>query len=342
MVAMHCESTTDSPECGNRRRLAALQSWCVATAVLLIAAYSAGAFGQSATSSTKALRLESCYVMLLHEANVAAQEAGELLTVNVREGAAVMKGDIIATIDDSQPQLAKESAMLAQAVAAERAGSDVDERFAQESFQYASADYRKSQLANQRESNTVTEIDLLRLRLAQKKAELQIEQAQRDRSVAAKEAAQKGTEVKLAENQIRLRQIRSPLEGVVISVGPHPGEWVKAGDPVAHVVSMNRLRVKGHVDHREFDQFEIAGRDVTVEATLARGRRAEFSGRIVHVNPIIETLGYEVVAEVDNRQHNGHWLLLPGARVVMTVHLDRPADTVANKQTARTSGEPAP
>ena len=341
MFSVHCAKSINRSARSDKAPFARAQLLLITTAVLLLSIYG-GVSGQTAPSPSNVLRLDACYVLLIHQANVAAQEAGELLTVKVREGDAVKRGDIIATIDDSQPQLAKESAMLAQQVAAERAGSDVDERFANESFLYASADYRKSQLANERESNTVTQIDLLRLRLAQKKAELQIEQAQRDRSVAAKEAAQKGTEVKIAENQIRLRQIRAPLDGVVISVAPHPGEWVKPGDPVAHVVRMDQLRVKGHVDPSQFDQSEIAGREVTVEATLARGRRIEFSGRIVHVNPIVEALGYEIVAEVDNRKQNGHWLLLPGSRVAMTVHLDRLPSVESRDQEAQASSQSNP
>lgn len=294
-------------------------------AALLTCSKTSRVRGQDGSPPVNVLRLEQCYVSLIDEENVPAHEAGQLVKILVREGDMIGAGDLIALVDDRQPQIAKQSAMLAQDVAAERADSPVDEQFARESYNYATADLKKSQLANAQERNTVTEIDLLRLKLAQRKAELQIDQAQRDRRVAAKEAAQKGTEVEAANHQIEIRQIGSKLAGMVVEVFPHAGEWVKPGDPVARVVNLDRLRVKGNVDPSQYDPAEVDGREVTVEATLARGRRVEFAGRIVFVSPIIDQLGFGVTAEVENRKQNGRWVLLPGSLVAMTVHLDRGA-----------------
>ena len=55
---------------------------------------------------------------------------------------------------------------------------------------------------------------------------------------------------------------------------------------------------------------ELADGQVTVSVARQRGRTAQFTGKVVFVNPIIEANGnYRVWAEVDNRQENGHWLL---------------------------------
>ena len=81
------------------------------------------------------------------------------------------------------------------------------------------------------------------------------------------------------------------------------GEWVQPGDPVIHVMRLDRLRVEGFVPAADYAAGEIDGRNVTITVVLAHGRREQFQGKVVFVNPEVDANGeFRVWAEVFNRQ----------------------------------------
>jgi multidrug efflux pump subunit AcrA (membrane-fusion protein) len=163
--------------------------------------------------------------------------------------------------------------------------------------------------------------------LNERKSELQIEQAELERRMATLAAASKGVELEAAENAIERRLIKSPLDGVVVQIFPHQGEWMQPGDPLARVVRADKLRVEGYVDSSRFGPEEVRDRPVTVEVKLADDRKETFAGRIVFTSPLVESGGdYRVFAEVENRQApgSGQWLLRAGQTARMTIHSSQP------------------
>ncbi len=269
--------------------------------------------------------LERCLVSLVEEAQVPAREAGVLVELQVREGDVVNRGDLIARIDDSQPDFDRRKAVAEHAQAQAKAESDVDVRYAVAAEQVAKAEYDKANESNKRVPGSVTRVELDRLQLTWKRGELQIEQAEVERKLAVMAVQSQEVDIAAAENAIDRRKILSPLGGVVVRVFPHLGEWLQPGDPLARVVRTDRLRVEGFVDASRFDPDKVRDRPVTVKVTLADERVEMFTGRVVFTSPIVESGGeYLVWAEVENRQlEDGHpeeWMLRPGQTVQMTIH----------------------
>jgi len=269
--------------------------------------------------------LERCIVSLVEEAEVPAREAGVLLELQIREGDVVSRGDLIARIDDSQPDFDRRKAVAEHAKAQAKAESDVDVRYAVAAEQVAKAEYDKANESNNRVPGSVTRVELDRLQLTWKRGELQIEQAQVERKLATMAVQSQEVDIAAAEDAINRRKILAPLDGVVVRVYPHLGEWMQPGDPLARVVRADRLRVEGFVDAARFDPDKVRDRPVTVEVTLADERVETFKGRIVFTSPIVESGGeYLVWAEVENRQleagHPEEWMLRPGQTVQMTIH----------------------
>jgi multidrug efflux pump subunit AcrA (membrane-fusion protein) len=267
--------------------------------------------------------LERCLVSLIEEAKVPAREGGVLVELRVREGDVVEKGVLIAKIDDSQPQMERRKAQAEHEQAVAKAQSDVDVRYSIAAELVAEAEHKKALESHAKVPGSVTEVERDRLMLSEKKGELQIEQAQLERRLAALAAQSKEVEVLAAENAIDRRLIKSPLDGVVVQLFPHEGEWMQPGDPLARVVRADKLRVEGYVDAARLNPEEVSGRLVTVEVTLACGRRESFKGKIVFTSPLVESGGdYRVFAEVENRQDPGSqlWLLRPGQTATMTIH----------------------
>jgi macrolide-specific efflux system membrane fusion protein len=283
------------------------------------------AFAEPPASSEPVL--ERCLVSLVEEAKVPAREPGVLVELKVREGATIRRGDVIAKIDDDQPQMEKRKAKAEHDQAVAKAESDVDVRYSVAAEQVAEAEHKKALESHAKVPGSVTEVERARLMLNERKSELQIEQAELERRMAALAAASKGVELEAAENAIERRLIKSPLDGVVVQIFPHQGEWMQPGDPLARVVRADKLRVEGYVDSSRFGPEEVRDRPVTVEVKLADDRKETFAGRIVFTSPLVESGGdYRVFAEVENRQApgSGQWLLRAGQTARMTIHSSQP------------------
>jgi hypothetical protein len=263
--------------------------------------------------------LERCLVSLEEEAKVPAREAGVLVQLTVREGATVSKGDVIAKIDDNQPQMERRKAKAEHDQSLAKAESDVDVRYAQKAQAVAQKASEKAEQSHKSVPGSVTDVERDRLRLEWEKSGLQIEQAALERRLNDLTAAAKGVEVEASENGIERRLIKAPLDGIVVQVFPHQGEWMQPGDPLARVVRTDKLRVEGFVDASKWGPDKVRNRPVTVTVMLDNGPQ-EFAGRITFVSPLVESGDFRVFAEVENRQVEGEWLLQAGQTVAMTIH----------------------
>jgi multidrug efflux pump subunit AcrA (membrane-fusion protein) len=282
--------------------------------------------------------LLNCLVSPDEEAKVPAREAGVLVELLVREGDGVRRGQVIARIDDSQPQMERRKAQAEHDQAVAKAASDVDVRYSVAAERVAEAEYRKADESNRKVPGSVTEVERDRLRLNEQKGELQIEQSELERKMSSLAAVSKGVEVEAAENAIERRLIKSPLDGLVVQLFPHQGEWMQPGDPLAHVVRTDKLRVEGFVDGQQWNADHVRDRPVTVQVTMAGGKPEAFVGRIVFTSPVVQAGNtFRVVAEVENRKSEAsqRWLLRAGQTAVMTIHSTQdplpPVNKVAEK-----------
>ena len=313
-------------------RLTRLPPLLAAPAGLLALAVAAlpGALAQAPARAPSGAEpvLTRCLVSLLTEAKVPAREAGVLMELSVREGDDVTAGQTIARIDDSQARFDRRKAQAEHDQALAKASSDVDVRFSVASERVAAAEFEKAQQANEKLEGSVPRVELDRLELNERKAELQIEQAELERHMTALGAEVKAVEVEAADKAIERREVKAPIDGTVVQVFPHEGEWMQPGEPLARVVRTDRLRVEGMVDSSRWDPESIRDRPVTVTALFANDRTETFEGRIVFTNPLVDSGGdYKVWAEVENRrvEGSGQWLLRAGQSATMTIHSGRPA-----------------
>ncbi|MCE9548325.1 MAG: HlyD family efflux transporter periplasmic adaptor subunit [Planctomycetia bacterium] len=264
--------------------------------------------------------LTGCFVMLIEEADVPAQDAGVLAELKVHEGADVRAGELLAQLNDRRAEIDKRLAQFEYKGAREKAENDINVRYAKSAADVAEAEYQASIDANQRVPNSVSQSDIRKLKLEHRRAILQIEQSQLDQQVSKSAAEAAGAKVEAADDGLRRRRIESPIDGTVVEIHRHQGEWVQSGEALVHVVRLDRLRVEGFVKASQFAPSQIRGRKVTVVAELAGGRHREFTGRVVFINPLLQSGGdFRVWAEVDNRQEDGQWILQPGQPVTMKV-----------------------
>ena len=59
-------------------------------------------------------------------------------------------------------------------------------------------------------------------------------------------------EVQAAEANLERRRITAPLDAVVVELSRHEGEWAQVGDPVMRLVRIDRLRVEGFLNAKDY------------------------------------------------------------------------------------------
>lgn len=299
------------------------------TAVRLIA-IAAGLTALTAAQAQQPGRavLTSCHVSLIDEANVSAQEAGRVIALEVKEGDYVEKDALVARIDDDLPRSEKLVAEKEEEVARVKAESDVEILVAHKAALLAKSEYDQLMEANAKHPGSKTEADR-RIKIFQyDKAVLQKALAEQEQSIARTTVEARVAQVAQAQNNIDRRQIMAPLSGEVAKLHLHLGEWANPGTPVLRIVSLDRLRVDGWIDPKQYAPSEVANRPVSFETELTRGRKERFSGKVSYVNFEIEPTGLvRVRAEVVNRKEDGQWLLRPGATGDMTIEIGPAATT---------------
>lgn len=289
----------------------------------------------SVSSSGGEAVLRGCIVKLIDQILVSVQEPGLITALEVREGMMVEADALVGRVGDSQARMAKLVAEAELKIAEDKATNDIEVRYAESAAKVAEFEYRAAIQANERAPASISQVKMQELALAYEKAQRQIEQAQHNMEIYKEEAAAQRVKVDAAEDDVKRRQVVSPIAGEVVEVPVHIGEYVKPGDAIFQVIRLDQLAVEGFLSSADYAPSDVVGKPVVVEAVLAHGRRQQFVGKIVFAHPEIDARRqFRIKAEVTNVAENGHYLLRPGQEVDMAVRLNAPAETVGAENLA--------
>jgi HlyD family secretion protein len=137
-----------------------------------------------------------------------------------------------------------------------------------------------------------------------------------DRSVASARLKDAQTAVDQARRRMDLAVIRSPQAGVVYNLPVRAGAYVHAGDLVAEVGRLDRLRVSVYVDEPELGRVKN-GLPVILSWDGRPGR--EWKAVIEQVPTQVTSLGTRQVGEVITVAENPDLDLPPGANVTAQI-----------------------
>lgn len=183
---------------------------------------------------------------------VASEIAGLVAEVPVREGDRVKKGELLARLSERSLEL---SLRAAQAQLEE---AEARQKLAERNYERARELSASGIFSRQQLDDAMFEFRAWQGRIDQLRAEI---------------------------DRIRYEQercsIRAPFDGVVISRHTQVGQWLKVGDPVAEVLSLEELEVVVNVPERHYRTVR--------EGTPARLTLDAFPGRLLRgrVNAVI-------------------------------------------------------
>lgn len=261
-----------------------------------------------------------CFVRSIHEAQIAAKEAGVIVSLDVHEAELVKKGQLLARIDDELPRKQMETAKLEYALAKKQAEDDLDVRLAKKSADVTRAEYDAAMAAHQKVPDSIPRNDRRRRKFVAERSVLEIERSQRDFEVAQISAQIAESKIKEASLQLRRRRVEAPFDGIVMETYHDEGEWLSPGDPVVRVVRMDRLRVDGFIDATQYAPHELVDLPVTVQVHLPGGKTVRFESAITFATPeVLANDSFRVSAEIENPVGQGHFVIPTGVEAEMIV-----------------------
>jgi multidrug resistance efflux pump len=149
-------------------------------------------------------------------------------------------------------------------------------------------------------------------RLEKIKALFQINVSEREQNINKAAVGVNKAKLGASRVQIELRTIRAPFAGVVAEVKKERFEWVKAGEEIMRLVSLEKFRVKGSLRVADSPNL-LVGAPAKVFIPIGSGKVEVVEGVVGFVKPESEGSRdgineYRVWVEIPNRIVDGRYL----------------------------------
>ena len=141
-----------------------------------------------------------------------------------------------------------------------------------------------------------------------------------DKSAALARLHDAETAAKLADQRIKQSVVRAPISGVVYRFELKRGAYLNAGDTVATVGKLERVRVNVYVDEPDLGRV-TRGQPVAITWDALPGR--SWSGVVDKTPTQIEALGSRQVGQVICAIENPDRDLLPGTNVTAEIRAEK-------------------
>jgi len=138
---------------------------------------------------------------------------------------------------------------------------------------------------------------------------------------------QRELELEITRRNLERTKIRSPIDGVVISVGVREGEPIGSGKVVAQIVNADSVHVEGAVDEVDYGKLEIGQRAVVTFENLSNMRTI---GTVSYISPVAQTSGGLTVfpIKVDIQKRPGMEKIVPGLSCDVSVMIVNKTDVI--------------
>jgi macrolide-specific efflux system membrane fusion protein len=241
----------------------------------------AGALAQEPISPSVEITTDSAQADVIRDVLVPVREPGIIERLSIREGDWVEAGQTIAELDRALHEIELQAALMRQKVAEFKATDDVDMRYSTKSKEVANATLERSRAAVEKYPNSISATELEQLRLELERATLSIEKAEFERELSGIETELYAREAEASQVKLVYRSIHSPITGMVVELIPQEGEWLNAGQTIARIVQLDRMRIKALLQVDQIDQ-SFVGRKAEFVSSVTGAR---YEGTIHFVSP---------------------------------------------------------
>ena len=256
------------------------------------------------------LNVDGAVLKTVETTSVAAQAAGVLNKVHVREGDRVKIGEPLGTIESTSTELQLERSKVALEVAQRNLENTIDIDLAQKNYAVAQNEFDRALESNKVVSDVYPAVEVERLKLVRDRAELEVSRARFAKEIAKLEFLKSQIEHKQLVDMVSKHTIGSPVSGMVVAIEKRTGEWVEPGAVAVRIVEIDRLRIEGFLKAEQADNT-LLNRDAQVEIMLA-GKKIQSKAKLVFISPEVNPINSQVRVFLDIDNSDGK--LRPGLR----------------------------
>ncbi|MDR2346434.1 MAG: HlyD family efflux transporter periplasmic adaptor subunit [Planctomycetaceae bacterium] len=260
-----------------------------------------------------------CSAVLMHLKTI--QDHNKEL--HIVEGMYVKKGQILGKFDDRtlQNQLRIDEAQLNVAIAAEEKIIEIE--YAARTLQVAITKLNTLKEVNKQHPGTIPAMEILLAEHEKLQAEANLNLCKYTIEHERKEETNvKRQTVEATKTNIQIRQLVSPIDGIITKIEHAEGEYIREGEPVLEITQLDTLRALCQVNAGHCSQSRLEGEGVTI-IVQKKNDTETFSGKIIFINPKIITSSntYEIFVEIKNQKVGNSWKLLPGTQITTKIKL---------------------
>ncbi|MFT4935938.1 MAG: HlyD family secretion protein [Pseudoalteromonas distincta] len=245
------------------------------------------------------------------EVRVGLEVGGRVVENNAVEGATLRAGARVARVEPADVALQAERAASQLAAAAETEAQVVSQiRLAQHHAMTARTDLDRFETLARDGYAPAQRLDVVRNTYQAAADEVAVLKARRAEAAAQARAAGKALE--LSRSQLAKTSVGAPITGAVLQRLAEPGEVVAAGQPVAVLADLTRVKLRIFLGERDLGKVRLGaparirvdafpGRDFT--ARVARvDAQAQFTPRDIHMQDERSRTVYGVTLDAPNPQ----------------------------------------
>lgn len=265
------------------------------------------------------LEYNQARIVAVHNTLVSSEAPGIIRTIEIEAGDEIRDQAALVTLNSETFQADYEVALAEEEIAKLQAANHAKVEYAQKSAEVSEKTLAKSLAANRQFAKTIPVTELEKLQLQLDQARLSGEQAIMELDAARWTVKLRERMTHAARVKLDSRTVRAPFQGTIAQLLVQPGQWVNAGEPIARVIDLERLRVEGYFRQDLVGRIQV-GSTGSFAYTL-EGKTKQVPVKVSFVSPEIVEGIFQVRADIDNRDR-AH---MPGVQGKLT--LDMPLQT---------------
>jgi multidrug resistance efflux pump len=257
--------------------------------------------------------VDSAHLKFVNDLEVAAQADGLITQMDADEGDLLKTNSLMIQLDDRLANSELQVTQKEYEAAVEKSKDDSEIQYSKAAHDVAREEYNIAVELDRKGAGTATELS--KKWLEDRRAGLAITVAQLKNkqdvlAVGVSEAKQGAAKV-----QVDMRKIVAPFDGIVAEKRKEQHDWVRAGDVILRLVSMEQLRVVGQVRVSQLSAapHELLGAPAVIDIELYPGKSERVTAKVGFVSPVMESSGgYRIWLQIPNVKANDQWVFREG------------------------------
>lgn len=249
-------------------------------------------------------------VICIHKIQVAAQADGLIEQLLADEGDSVNKGDTLLMIDsrvaNAQLRVAEKELEAAQ----KQAENDAEVQYSKAAAEVSKEEYNNERTLYNQSSSTWSALKRKQLEAQRSILGIDVAEVKHEQEILAAEVAEE--KLQAAKVDVELYKVIAPYSGVIVSRLRDQGEWIRAGEPVLKVVSLDEMKIQAYVPVKDISVASLQDAPATIRVRINPEREVELKSTVSFVSPEIELGRVRISIKIENEKIGNAWLLRDG------------------------------